>query len=186
MFDIETWFLGTYCESNVGKLKLFLVTGASSVIRGLAYPPVSGHWNDRKHESFGFLVVSIGLGSTFSFYSFLDPFSSGQPACPSLDSGCWPGNRKDAGDLRKVYGDFNFVKKYVKHILLCQNVRSFRRIWGQFRRFFNQPPALVLIFSLGWDPWQETLHTNKVHSGAQETETRWKWCKEVGPSQSRE
>ena len=87
------------------------MTGASSVIRGLAYPPVSGHWNDRKHESFEFLVISIGLGSMFlCFFSFLDPFSSGQPACPSLDSGCRSGDRKDAGDLRKVYGDFNFVK----------------------------------------------------------------------------
>ena len=129
MFDIKTLFLGTNCECYVGKLKLFLVTGASSVIRGLAYPPVSGDWSNRKHEAFGFLVISIGLGSMFlCFFSFLDPFSSGQPACPSLDSGCRSGDRKDAGDLRKVYGDFNFVKKCVKHILLCQIARSFRRI----------------------------------------------------------
>ena len=146
---------------------------------------VIGTTENMKHLIF--LLVSIGLGSMFlCFFSFLDPFSSGQPACPSLDSGCRPGNRKDAGDLRKVYGDFNFVKTHVKHIFLCQNVHSFRRIWGQFRIFFNQPPALVLIFSLGWDPWQETLHTDKVHSGAQETETRRKWCNWVRPSQSRE
>ena len=112
------------------------MTGASSVIRGLAYPPVSGHWNDRKYESFEFLVVSIGLGSMFSFYSFLDPFSSGQPACPSLDSGCRPGNRKDAGDLRKVYGDFNFAKNMSSTYDLVKMFVSFRRIKGQFRIIF--------------------------------------------------
>ena len=35
------------------------MTGASSVIRGLAYSPVSGDWSDRKHVAFELLVISI-------------------------------------------------------------------------------------------------------------------------------
>ena len=88
---------------------------------------VIGTTENMKHLIF--LLVSIGLGSMFlCFFSFLDPFSLGQPACPSLDSGCRSGDRKDAGDLRKVYGDPYFPKNMSSKFYLVKMFVSFRRI----------------------------------------------------------
>ena len=56
------------------------MTGASSVIRGLAYSPVSGDWNDRKHESFEFLVSLSWAACLVSILSLIHSLQGNLPA----------------------------------------------------------------------------------------------------------